>query len=179
MKKFTIIFLALLLIFTTTITARANEKIAVGGQLGFLASGAVVDIPLGSLALQAGLNYPLGLRYINEVTGDSEEFNDLLGAFFVVSADITYPISLGTNFDIKIGVSALGFTDFQEGVLGAAGVAIKGEYWLEEKDVGLFVNLNAPVVLFAMASGNIDTITHPLLPLIGLVSSTAGVLWRL
>ena len=52
-------------------------------------------------------------------------------------------------------------------------------HWLEEKDVGLFVNLNAPVVLFAMASGNIVTITHPLLPLIGLVSSTAGVLWRL
>jgi len=179
MKKFTILLIALLLIFTTTITARANEKLAIGGQLGFLASGVVVDVPLGSLALQAGLNYPLGFRYINEFTADSEEFNEFIEAFFVVSADVTYPISLGTNFDLKIGMSALGFTDFQEGVIGAAGVAIKGEYWLEEKDVGLFVNLNAPVILFAMAPGEINTITHPLLPLIGLVTSTAGVLWRL
>ncbi len=179
MKKFTIILAALLLVFTTTITARANEKIAIGGQFGFLATGVVVDIPVGPLAIQAGLNYPLGFRYINEVTDDSEEFNEFLGAFFVVSADVTYPMSLGPNFDLKVGVSALGFTDFQAGILGAAGVAIKGEFWAEEKNFGLFVNLNAPVILFAASSEGIETITNPLLPLIGLVSSTAGVLFRL
>lgn len=179
MKKFTIIFVALLLMLTTTITARANNKIAIGGQFGFLASGIVVDIPLGPLAVQGGLNYPLGFRYINEVTEDNEDFNDFLSAFFVVSADVTYPMSLGPNFDLKLGVSALGFTDFEVGMLGAAGVAIKGEYWSSEKNFGLFVNLNAPVILFAMSSEGIETITNPLLPLIGLVSSTAGVLWRL
>lgn len=179
MKKFTILLVAILLIFTTTVTARANNRIAVGGQFGFLATGVVVDIPVGPLAIQAGLNYPLGVKYIGEVSGDSSGVDAFTDAFFVVSSDITYPISLGTNFDLKFGVSALGFTDFSAGILGAAGIAIKGEYWLEDKNIGLFVNLNAPVVLFAWTEDGFETITDPLLPIIGLVTSTAGVLVRL
>lgn len=179
MKKITILLVALLLIFTTTIPARANGKIAIGGQFGFLATGVVVDIPLGPLALQAGLNYPLGIKYIGEASGGSGDIDDFINSFFVVSADATYPVSLGDNFDLKFGVSALGFTDFSAGILGAAGVAIKGEYWLEEKNIGLFVNLNAPVILFAWTEDGFGTVTDPLLPLIGLISSTAGVLWRL
>ena len=180
MKKLLIILIALLLISSTLLFARANDKLAIGGQLGFLASGAVVDVPLGPLAVQAGINYPLGIKYIGEVTGAGDELDAILNAFFLVSADVTYPISLGDNFDIKIGASALGITDFAEGFVGVAGVAIKGEFWIQEKNIGLFANFNAPMIVFSLPGGIIaDVLQAPLLPLVGLVTSTAGVLWRL
>ncbi|NCB01716.1 MAG: hypothetical protein EOM67_06065 [Spirochaetia bacterium] len=180
MKKLCIILIVVLLSSTLAVSARANERLAIGGQLGFLATGVVVDIPLGPIAIQGGLNYPLGIKYIGEASGeDTGDLDSFLDAFFVVSADITYPISMGENFDLKVGVSTLGFTDFQAGILGVAGITVKGEYWVPNKNYGLFVNLNSPLIIYGVAEGEFFQESNAYLPLIGLVTSTAGMLWRL
>jgi hypothetical protein len=167
----------ILLIITIPLFSRANEDISVGLQVGFLASGVVVDVPFGPLALQAGLNYPLGFSFIQVATGNIDDA--FFEPFFNVSADITYPISLGENFDLKVGVSTLGFTDFANGIFGAFGGTLKGEYWVQEKDLGLFVNLSIPAMVYLFADGERIIFTDPLLPLIGLISSSVGVLYRL
>jgi hypothetical protein len=177
MKKQLIIIVLITLLFSTPIFSRANEDLAIGGQLGFLATGVVVDIPFGPLAVQAGINYPLGFSFIQAVTNNLDDA--FFFPYFNVSADVTYPISLGDDFDLKIGVSTLGFTDFANGIFGAIGGTIKGEYWIQEKDIGLFANLNAPIMVYLFADGERITFTDPLLPLIGLITSTVGVLYRL
>ncbi len=178
MKKIVIISMLILICITGTLTARANDSIAIGGQLGFLASGVVVDAPLGNLDIQAGLNYPLGFKYIEWAT-ESEE-GSFFVPFFVVTADVTYPISLGEFFDLKFGVGTLGFTDFESGIFGAAGLVMKGEYWIEEKDMGLFMNMNVPVAAYiANAEGDFASIVHPMMPLLTFATSTMGVLFTL
>lgn len=177
MKRVLIMSAIILICAGGFVSAGANDSLAIGGQLGFLASGVVIDAPLGPLDIQAGVNYPLGFEYIAWAL---ESEGDFFFPYFVVTADVTYPISLGENFDLKIGGSMIGFTDFEEGIFGAAGVALKGEYWLPEKDTGLFINLNAPMVLFISTGDGVEvTPPNPLLPILGLVSSTFGVLWRL
>jgi hypothetical protein len=152
----------------------------IGGQLGFIATGAVVDIPLGPMAVQAGINYPLGIRYIEFLAGGDGSFvDDFLSAFFVVTSDITYPIALGKNFDLKLGVSGIGLTDFQSMLIGVIGPAVKGEYWIADKDYGLFVNLNIPVMALGVTDEGTMSVVDPALPLLGLFTTSAGVLWSL
>ncbi len=178
MKKILILSLVILICSTGFISAGANDSLAIGGQLGFLASGVVVDVPLGTLDIQAGLNYPLGFKYIEWATDSTE--GSFFVPFFVVTGDITYPISLGENFDLKLGVGTLGFTDFKEGIFGALGLALKGEYWIPEKDTGIFVNVNTPMAAYVASSeGGFQAIWHPLMPLVGFATSTVGVLYRL
>ena len=178
-KLFIVLMVVVLLVLSTPLTARANRSLAIGGQLGFLASGVVVDIPLGPLAVQAGVNYPLGFTYIDAISDSDGFLGDLFAPFFVVTSDVTFPIGLGENFDLKIGISALGFTDFKEGVFGVLGPAIKGEYWIPNKNYGLFVNLNVPVMAYLITDDGAETFVHPILPLAGLFTTTAGVLWSL
>ncbi len=177
MRKILIILTLILICTVAVLPARANDSIAVGGQLGFLASGAVIDIPLGPLAVQAGINYPLGFEYIKWATDSMD--SDFFIPFFVVTADVTYPISLGPQFDLKVGASTLGFTDFESGIFGAAGLAVKGEYWIEGKDMGIFANLSTPVLVYISTPEGTAAFTNPLLPVIGLISSTFGVLFTL
>ncbi len=173
------IVLVIAILAIAPISARMNSSLAVGAQFGFLATGIVADIPLGPLALQAGVNYPVGWLYIQSLAG-GDDFGDFFNPFFVLTADITAPIGLGENFDLKLGVSTLGFTDFESGVFGVAGPAVKGEYWLAEKEVGLYVNLNVPIMGYILtADGSFDWIIHQALPLAGLFTTTAGVLWSL
>ena len=176
MKRVLIMSVIVLICAVGFVSAGANDSLAIGGQLGFLASGVVLDAPLGPLDIQAGVNYPLGFKYIQEAVDPD---NDFFFPYFVVTADVTYPIPLGENFDLKIGASTLGFTDFETGIFGAAGVALKGEYWIQEKDMGLFINLNAPLFIYLYSGEEFTSFSHPLIPLVGLVSSTFGVLWRL
>ncbi len=172
------IALVVAILVISPIAARANKSVAVGAQFGFLATGIVADIPLGPLALQAGVNYPLGWLYIQSLAGSDNDIGDLFDPFFVVTADVTFPIGLGENFDLKLGVSTLGFTDFESGVFGVAGPAVKGEYWIPQKDVGLYVNLNIPVMAYILsADGTFEWVVHQALPLVGIFTTTAGVLW--
>jgi len=177
MKKLLIIALLVIILVSTPLFSKANDQLAIGAQAGFLATGVVIDFPLGPLDMQAGINYPLGFSFIQAATDNIDDA--FFFPFFNVTADITYPISLSDNIDLKVGVSTLGFTDFENGIFGAIGGAMKGEFWLEGKDVGLFINMNAPIMVYLFADGERITFTDPLLPLIGLVSSTVGVLYRL
>ena len=177
MKRFLIILIAVIILASTPLVSKANDTLAFGGQLGFLASGVVIDIPFGALDVQAGINYPLGFSFIQAATDNIDDA--FFFPYFNVTADVTYPVSLSDNFDLKFGISTLGFTDFESGVFGALGGAIKGEFWIQEKDIGLFMNLNAPIMVYLFADGESLVFTDPLLPLIGLVSSTVGILYRL
>ncbi len=177
---FLVFVVVMLMVLAMPLTARANDSLALGGQVGFIATGAVVDIPLGPMAVQAGINYPLGIRYIEFLAGGDGSFvDDFLSAFFVVSSDITFPISLGENFDLKLGLSGIGLTDFQSMLIGVIGPAVKGEYWIPNKNYGLFVNLNIPVMVVGVTDEGTLFESDPILPLLGLFTTTAGVLWAL
>lgn len=168
-----------ILIFTLVITpatARPNQGLAIGAQVGFLATGVIVDVPLGPIALNAGINYPMGFKYLDWISGETEG-GDFFKPYFTVTGDITAPIPLGDNFDLKLGVSSVAFTDFSTGMYGVAGGTIKGEYWIPNKNTGLFVNLNVPVVIYFLTENEQLIFSNPVIPLIGLFTTTAGVLW--
>lgn len=175
--KIIIIAIAAMFILTP-LSARANDSLAIGVQGGFLATGAVIDIPLGPIVVNAGVNYPAGWLYIRTLSESDSTFDDLVDPYFTVTADVTAPIPLGDNFDLKIGASTLAFTDFTSGMFGVAGAALKGEYWIPEKTTGLFVNLNIPIMLYVVGEDTpFSAIISPWLPLAGLFTTTAGVLW--
>jgi len=181
-KRFVLcILLVMILVFShAALFARGFGNIAIGAQAGFIATGIVVDIDLGPIALNAGVNYPLGWTYIAALAGGSAA---AFPALFTVTADVTAPFPLGEDFMLKLGANTVAFTDFQAGIIGIAGACIKGEYWIPNRNYGLFVNLNVPV----MAYGVIGELTgddtasgmffDPALPLLGLFTTTAGVLW--
>jgi len=174
-----LILLVMLVMVLAPVSARANESMAIGVQGGFLATGAVIDIPFGPLSVNAGVNYPVGWLYIKTLASEDASVSGLIDPFFVVTADVTAPISMGESFDLKIGVSTLGFTNFATGLFGVAGAALKGEYWIPEKEMGLFVNLNVPVMLYVVGEDTpFSAIFSPWLPLAGLFTTTAGVLWK-
>lgn len=158
--------------------ARPTNGIAIGVQGGFLATGVVVDIPLGPIDVNAGVNYPVGWTYIAALA--EADYEDIFAPYFTVTADVTVPIPLGGNFDLKLGINTLGFTDFSSGIFGVAGGTAKGEYWIPGRNLGLFVNLNVPVMLYLTGAGTaFEAVFNPWLPLAGLVTTTAGVLWSL
>lgn len=178
-RKICVVVIIVLFAILSPLSARANESMAIGVQGGFLATGVVIDIPLGPIVANAGVNYPVGWLYIKTLANSGGTFDDLIDPYFTVTADVTAPIPLGDNFDLKIGVSTLAFTDFSSGMFGVAGAAIKGEYWIPEKDTGLFVNLNVPVMLYVVGVDTpFNAIVSPWLPLAGLFTTTAGVLWK-
>jgi hypothetical protein len=102
----------------------------------------------------------------------------LFPAFFTVTADVTTRIPLGEDFSLKVGASAIALTDFELGLAGVAGGCLKAEYWIPNKNTGLFVNLNIPVMAFALIEGEAPITEFSLwLTLAGLLTTTAGVLW--
>ena len=178
MKTIRVLSLILFLIFlvTGTVVARPNQSLAIGAQVGFLATGVVIDIPLGPIAINAGVNYPMGFKYLEWISGETEE-GDFFQPYFTVTGDLTAPIPLGDNFDLKLGISTVAFTDFSTGMYGVAGGTIKGEYWIPNKNTGLFVNLNVPIALYFLTEDSQTAFVNPVIPLIGLFTTTAGVLW--
>nr|WP_321263097.1 hypothetical protein [uncultured Sphaerochaeta sp.] len=175
MKRTTILLLVLVLSLGT-LSARENS-VAVGAQLGFTTTGVLVDVGLGDLYLQAGVNYPMGITYIASTTDSEEKFFDI----YTFNADISQAFALSENFDMKIGLGTTAFTNFGPVVLGLAGAVVKGEYWIPNKNTGIFVNLNIPVMAYGFIEDD-DTfdggvVFNPLFPLAGLLTSTVGVLY--
>lgn len=179
MKKNKIIVLLVILMVlfgASQISAGPRSNFAIGVQGGFLATGIVVDVALGPLNVNAGVNYPVGWTYVTSLAG-SDDLDFLFPAFFTVTADVTTSIPLGNDFALKVGASTIGLTDFQSGIFGVVGACIKGEYWIPYRDTGLFVNLNVPVMLYGFTGGTPNVLFSPWLPLAGLLTTTAGVLW--
>ncbi|MDY0244233.1 MAG: hypothetical protein RBQ89_05350 [Sphaerochaeta sp.] len=175
MKRTTILLLVLVLSLGT-LSARENS-VAVGAQLGFTTTGVLVDVGLGDLYLQAGVNYPMGISYIAAYADDDNVFNNI----FTFNADISQAFALSENFDMKIGLGTTAFTNFGPVVLGLAGAVVKGEYWIPNKNTGIFVNLNIPIMAYGFIEDD-DTfdggvVFDPLFPLAGLFTSTVGVLY--
>lgn len=175
------IFIVLLLIFlsSTRIFARPTRGIAIGAQVGPLATGVVADFRLGPVALSLSLGTPLMINYILSQTGDV--FEDDIGSiapFFMVGGDFTYPIALGEHFNLKIGLSTLAGTDFEYGIIGIAGGTIKGEYWIPNKKIGIFMHMDVPVMAY-IAGSEIESaaIFNWAIPILGIFTTSAGVLW--
>ncbi|NLK06586.1 MAG: hypothetical protein GX315_09510, partial [Spirochaetales bacterium] len=137
----------------------------------------VVDVGLGSLYLQAGVNYPLGITYI----GSALEAEDVFVDIVTFNADISQAFALSENFDLKLGIGTTAFSNFGPVILGLGGVVLKGEYWIPNQNYGLFLNLNIPVLAYGFIEDddNFDggVVFNPLLPLAGLLTSTVGVLY--
>ena len=181
-KRFIIIIVVLVMIVPSApIFARSDNDIALGVQLGFLATGVVADINIGPISLNAGVNYPIGWTYLSLLTGNVD--STAFPALFSVTADATFPISLSEDFYLKIGASTLGFTDFETGIIGVLGPCIKGEYWIPYRDYALFVNLNVPIMLYGAFGDFIGDSSasgvyfSPYLTLFGLATTAAGILW--
>lgn len=172
-----IAFVLLIVLITIGSLGARPSGVAVGAQLGFAASGVVVDVGLGSLSINAGLNYPLGITYIAAVLEEDDVFVDV----FSFTADISQSFALSDNFDIKVGVGTTAFTNFGPVVLGLAGPVLKGEYWVPNDNFGLFLQLNVPLLAFGFIEGNDEfdggIVYNPILPLLGLFTSTVGVLY--
>ena len=175
MKRTTILLLVLI-VSLGTLSARENS-VAVGAQLGFTTTGVLVDVGLGDLYLQAGVNYPMGITYIASTTDSEEKFFDI----YSFNADISQAFALSENFDMKIGLGTTAFTNFGPVVLGLAGAVVKGEYWIPNKNTGIFVNLNIPVMAYGFIEDDETfdggVVFNPLFPLAGLFTSTVGVLY--
>jgi len=176
MKLLTTILLLVLIVSLGTLSARENS-VAVGAQLGFTTTGVLVDVGLGDLYLQAGVNYPMGITYIASTTDSEEKFFDI----YTFNADISQAFALSENFDMKIGLGTTAFTNFGPVVLELAGAVVKGEYWIPNKNTGVFVNLNIPIMAYGFIEDD-DTfdggvVFDPLFPLAGLFTSTVGVLY--
>ena len=166
----------ILLIVLSSLPAR-EKSIAVGAQLGFTTSGVLIDVGLGELYVQAGIGYPLGLTYIAAQTDSEDKFFDV----YTFTADISQGFALSDNFDLKLGLGTTAFTNFGPVVLGVAGAVIKGEYWIPNRNMGLFINLNVPVMAYGYVEGDNTfdgaVVFNGLLPLAGLLTSTVGVLY--
>lgn len=172
----TFVLIIALVLAAAPLAARPTNGIAIGAQVGFAATGVVIDIPLGGLYLNAGVNTPLLWTWIAANAGAED---NLMAPFFTVTADITKPIPLGENFDLKLGLSALGATDFETVLVGVVGPTAKGEYWIPNKDIGLFMHMDVPVAYYMVSDTESVFGSNWLVPLFGLVTTTAGVLWAL
>ncbi|NLA92372.1 MAG: hypothetical protein GX842_02880 [Spirochaetales bacterium] len=175
MRKICIVLL-LILLSTPLIFARPTKGIAIGAQVGPLATGAVADFPLGPVSLSLSIGTPLMVNYIMGQSGDV--FDTTIAPFFIVTGDFTYPIALGEHFDLKVGISTLAGTDFEYGIIGVAGGTIKGEYWIPNKNIGIFMQMGLPILAYVGGPdiGLVTTVNWAI-PLLGIFTSTAGVLW--
>ncbi len=175
MRKILLIVL-LVLLTAPLLFARPTKGIAIGAQVGALATGVVADFPLGPVSLSLGINTPLIINYVMTQSGDLFENN--IAPFFIVSGDFTYPFALGQHFDLKVGISSLAGTDFENGVIGVAGGIVKGEYWIPNKPIGLFMHMDLPIVVYIGGKEiGFTTATSWLIPLLGIFTTSAGVLW--
>ncbi len=176
MKRMLLVSILMLTLVVSILPAR-DQKIAIGGQIGFAASGVVVDIGLGSLYLQAGVNYPLGVSYIASALDADDVFFDIV----TFNADISQAFALSENFDLKLGLGTTAFSNFGPVIIGLGGVVLKGEYWVPNNNYGLFMNLNIPILAYGFIEDSEDytggVVFNPLLPLAGLFTSTIGVLY--
>ncbi|MDT4762148.1 hypothetical protein [Sphaerochaeta sp. PS] len=178
-RKIRILLVVTLAILSLSPLSARSNNVAVGFQAGFAATGFVVDVGLGPLYLNAGLNYPLGYSYIAANTDPSEAFPKLA----TVTLDVSTAFPLSDSFDLKLGFGGIALTDFGPSFGGLAGPVIKGEYWIPNKNYGLFLNINVPILLFGVLVGDYDeentaaVLFSPLLPLLGLLTTTVGVLY--
>ena len=173
-RKVVLVVLLIILVASFNLSARPNKNIALGFQVGAFATGPVVDIPLGPLALNVGVNYPLLIGWIKTI---SDMDSDLFKSVFFLSGDLTYPIALGEQFDLKLGVSTLAGTDFKNLMVGTVGVTAKGEYWIPNKNVGLFMHMDVPIGLYAISETESAFGVGAEVPLLGILTTSAGVLW--
>ncbi|MBI9094338.1 MAG: hypothetical protein JEY71_05600 [Sphaerochaeta sp.] len=173
------IFILILLLGLSPLVARDNN-IAVGFQAGFAATGVVIDVGLGSLYLNAGINYPLGYSYIATNAGAGDEAFPKVAT---LTLDVSTAFALSENFDLKLGFGGIVLTDFGPVAGGLAGPVLKGEYWIPDNNYGLFLNINVPVMLFGVliddANGDTSAAVdfNPLYPLLGLLTTSVGVLY--
>jgi hypothetical protein len=174
-SKTVLVLLMILLFAASPLVSRPTDGIAIGAQVGALATGVVVDIPLGNLALNVGLNTPLLWTYIASQSGAAEE--NLVAPFFILSGDLTKPIPLGEHFDLKLGISSLAGTDFETGVIGIGGATAKGEYWIPDKNLGLFMHMDVPLFYYMVSEDDSFISSNWLIPLFGIFTTSAGVLW--
>ncbi len=169
--------LLLLVLLVLPLAARPSSM-AVGAQLGFTSTGVVGDFEFGPVALDVGANFPLGLAYIKSLT-DGDDWG-VLDSLFTMTGGVSYPISLGEQFSLKVGVATTLFTDLKSPlVVGFAGPMIKGEYWIPNSSFGLLAKLDVPVFAYAIGEGGAATGFDPVLPLLGIFTSTFGVLYAL
>ncbi len=173
------ISILILLVSIAPLSAR-EKNIAVGFQAGFAATGVVVDVGLGPLYLNAGINYPLGYTYIAASTGSDA---DAFPKVSTLTLDVSTAFAMGESFDLKIGLGGILLTDFGPIMGGLVGPVIKGEYWVPTKNYALFLNINVPIMLFGVLidDANGDTTAavdfNPLYPLLGLLTTSVGVLY--
>lgn len=171
--KRTIFILLVSLLVLGNLAARPSS-LAIGAQVGFINTGVVVDLGLGSTYLNAGIGYPLGITYLAYAGGE-----ELIVPASTVSADITYAFALSDSFSLKVGVGGTGMTDFHSGFLGVLGPVLKSEYWVPNKHFGLNVTLHIPVVMAGGFEDMDDVFAgySAMLPVLGLFTSTIGVLF--
>ena len=179
-EKITITIVILILLLAIAPLSARDNNLAVGFQAGFAATGVVVDVGLGPLYLNAGLNYPLGYSYIAASVGEGDEAFPKVAT---LTLDVSTAFAMGENFDLKIGLGGIVLTDFGPIAGGLVGPVLKGEYWMPDKNYGLFLNINIPVMLFGVLIDDVggDTTAavdfNPLYPLMGLLTTTVGVLY--
>lgn len=174
--KRTLSFLVIFAILTLPILARPSS-VAIGAQLGFTSTGVVADLETGPVALDIGANFPAGLTYIQALTGDIDL--DIFSSIFTLTADLSYPIRLGPDFSLKMGLGTTLFSDFSSYALGLAGAVIKGEYWIKGGPFGLFAKIDVPIYIYAIGDSSTEGGFDPALPLFGFITSTAGLLYAL
>ncbi len=179
-QSFTItVFIIILLLGLSPLSAREN-KLTVGFQAGFAATGVVVDVGVGPIYLNAGINYPLGYTYIAASSGAGEDAFPKVATF---TLDVSTAFSLSESFDLKIGLGGILLTDFGPAMGGLVGPVLKGEYWIPNKNMGLFLNINIPVMLFGVLIDDVGGETNagvdfnPLYPLFGLLTTSVGMLF--
>lgn len=179
-ERITVLVVIMILLLGISPLAARENKMAAGFQLGFAATGVVFDVGLGPVYLNAGINYPLGYSYIAANAGGGE---DSFPKVATLTLDVSTAFSMGENFDLKIGLGGILLTDFGPVAGGLVGPVLKGEYWIPNKNYALFLNINVPVMLFGVliddAGGSTTAAVdfNPLYPLLGLLTTSVGVLY--
>lgn len=175
MRK-TIFVLLLILISTTLLFARPTKGVAIGAQASLMTTGLVADFPLGPISLGVGLGTSLIVNYIVEIS--EELFEEVFPPYLIISGNLTYPIALGEHFDLKVGLATMMSTDFQTGVMGTAGAAVKGEYWIPNSKFAIFAHLDIPLFAYSAHKDlGFTTLFDWSIPLLGLFTSSIGFLW--
>lgn len=112
----------LVIVLVCSLPARENP-LAMGFQVGLAATGAVLDVDLGPLSLNAGFNYPVLYTYMAATSNIDPQDVFLKVATFTL--DISKAFPLGRGFDFKLGLGSIVLTDFGPLFGGLAGVVLK------------------------------------------------------